>query len=272
MSRLSTFLPLCIACSLLAACSNTPSLNPQEIGEARPGSGYLNGYLTTSERPDSLALVLPPPQDGTPAKEADRVAYRALTALQNTPRGALASKDAALQFPQAASTFACALGADISESQTPHLVMLLRRTLVDAGLATYGAKNHYQRTRPFVEFNESSCTPSHEATLRKDGSYPSGHSALGWAWGLVLAEIAPERSNALIQRAHAFGQSRAICGVHWQSDITAGREVGAAAVARLHANPTFRAQMALAQQEIQHAPTPNAAACDSEAKALKINP
>ena len=38
----------------------------------------------------------------------------------------------------------------ISEQATPNLNMLLRRTLTDAGLATYKAKNHYQRTRPFV--------------------------------------------------------------------------------------------------------------------------
>jgi len=137
-----------------------------------------------------------------------------------------------LKFPQAAEAFACALGARITEQETPHLLMLLRRTLVDAGGATYRAKNHYQRPRPFVEFHEGSCTPEQEKRLSKDGSYPSGHSALGWAWGLVLAEIAPERSNALLQRGYAFGQSRGICGVHWQSDIVAGREVAAAAFAR----------------------------------------
>jgi len=275
------------AAALLAACStnhyNTyhtdksapaassapvPSTNAAEVGEIRPGSGYLNGYLAENERPDSLALVLPPPQDGTPAKEADRAAYRALTALRGTPRGDLAHKDAELKFPKAAETFACALGAQITEKDTPHLMMLLRRTLVDAGGATYGAKNHYQRTRPFVEFNEAQCTPEHDAALRKDGSYPSGHSALGWAWGLVLAEVAPARANQLVQRAHAFGQSRGICGVHWQSDIVAGREVAAAAVARLHSNPTFNAQLALAREELKRAKAPDAAACAAEAAAL----
>jgi len=52
------------AAALLAACSTTPmpSTSAAEVGEVRPGSGYLNGYLPESERPDSLALVLPPPQ------------------------------------------------------------------------------------------------------------------------------------------------------------------------------------------------------------------
>jgi len=288
MSRIPTTLSPSLAAlaasALLGACSTNhynynataapaapvPTTDAAQVGEVRAGSGYLNGYLAEKDRPDSLALVLPPPQDGTPAKEADRAAYRALTGLQNTPRGAQAHKDAELKFPKAAEAFSCALGAQITEQDTPHLLMLLRRTLVDAGGATYGAKNKYQRTRPFVEFGESSCTPEHEEALRKDGSYPSGHSALGWAWGLVLAEVAPERSNALVQRGHAFGQSRGICGVHWQSDIVAGREVGAAAVARLHGNATFKAQLALAREEVKRAKAPDAATCAAEAAALAI--
>jgi len=265
MPRILPLLSTLATAALLAACASAPSINPADVGETRPGSGYLNGYLTSEERPDSLALVLPPPQDGTPAKEADRAAYRALTALQKTARGELARLDAELTFPQAADAFSCALGVDINEQDTPHLMMLMRRTLVDAGSATYAAKNHYQRTRPFVEFGDSQCTPEKDAALRKDGSYPSGHSALAWAWALILTEIAPQRSNELLQRGHAMGQSRGICGVHWQSDIVAGREVGAATVARLHGNATFRAQLALAQKEVEHGKAPDKANCAAQA-------
>jgi len=37
--------------------------------------------------------------------------------------------------------------------------------------------------------------------------------------------------------------SAPICGVHWQSDVDAGRLIGAAVVARLHADPVFRVQL-----------------------------
>ncbi len=74
-------------------------------------------------------------------------------------------------------------------------------------------------------------------------SYPSGHSSIGWAWALVLTEVAPDRGDLLLQRGRAFSQSRAICGAHWQSDIEAGRLVGSATVARMHASPVFLAQM-----------------------------
>jgi hypothetical protein len=153
-------------------------------------------------------------------------------------------------FPQAAGTFSCALNAPISEQDTPHLYMLLRRTLADAGLYTYRAKNHYQRTRPFVVNKEPTCTPDEEAHLKKDGSYPSGHTALGWAWALILSEIAPERADAILAKGRAFGESRIICNVHWHSDVVEGRFMGAAAVARLHADPAFRAELAAAKAEL----------------------
>lgn len=253
----SLMVHLLAAISLLAGCqspgkdtSSPPSTSAQEVGEHRAGSGVLKGYLPREQLPNSLALLPPPPAPGSAREAADLEAYRAARALRDSPRWAWAARDANLQFPQAAEVFSCTLDIPITEQQTPHLVMLLRRTLTDAGLATYKAKDHYHRTRPFALMNESSCHPADDARLSKDGAYPSGHAALGWAWGLVLSGLAPERTNALLQRGDAFAQSRMVCGAHWQSDVDAGRVVGAAAVARLQADPVFRAQAERARAEI----------------------
>ncbi len=272
-----TALPLAIAlaaCSLLTACATQPSAPTTlaEVGEVRPGSGYAKGYLSSGETPDSLALLAPPPAVGTAAQADDDAAWRTLTALQAGPRGALATEDANLNFPAASSHFACALGIRISEQETPNLNMLLRRTRADASRSTAKAKEHYQRTRPFAFFNAPSCTPKDEPGLRKNGSYPSGHSAIGWAWALVLTQAAPERADALLQRGRAFGQSRGVCGVHWKSDIQAGWLMGAATVARLQDNAVFRAQLAAARSEIAAAraagQAPEAADCAAQAAAL----
>lgn len=261
-----------LASSLLgAACTTPPTTSPEAVGELRAGSGILNGYLPRADLPDSLALVAPPPAAGSPQALADENAFRATAALRNSPRWSLAARDANLKFPQAADTFSCALGMPISAQDTPQLTMLLRRTLTDAGLATYRAKDHYKRTRPFVAFSEPTCTPAEEAMLAKDGSYPSGHSAVGWAFALVLTEIAPQRANALLARGYAYGQSRVICGVHWQSDVDAGRLVASATVARLHADPVFRAQLTAAGEEVSRGLAKNApaqASCAAEDAAL----
>lgn len=228
----------------------TPPTSPEVVGEYRAGSGYLKGYLDRKQLPDSLALLPKAPAEGSAEAAADLAVHRATRALRDTPRWALATFDDNLKFPKAAEVFSCALDLPISAEATPHLNMLLRRTLVDAGLSTYGAKDTYKRQRPFVVLKESTCAPDSEAALRNDGSYPSGHSALGWAWALVLAGIAPDRADAVLQRGHAFGQSRVVCGVHWQSDVDNGRVMGAAAVARLQSDPVFTAQSALARQEV----------------------
>ena len=106
--------------------------------------------------------------------------------------------------------------------------------------------------------------------LETDGSYPSGHSAIGWGWALTLSQLAPARAEALLARGRAYAQSRMVCNVHWLSDTEAGMAVGAAAFARLQNNALFQATMAAARQELNQAnlERPNTAACDAEASAL----
>lgn len=84
----------------------------------------------------------------------------------------------------------------------------------------------------------------------ENDSYPSGHAAIGSAWALVLAQLAPEKAEALARRGYEFGQSHVICGVHWQSDVDAGRPVGSVALAGLQSEPLFQEQMILAKQEL----------------------
>jgi acid phosphatase (class A) len=125
----------------------------------------------------------------------------------------------------------------------------MRRVSTDAGDSTSAAKDHYNRPRPFVANKEPICTPGDEDFLLKNGSYPSGHGAIGWAWALILTEIAPERTDAILARGRAFGESRVICNVHWQSDVTEGSFMGAGTVARLHADAAFRADLEAAKAE-----------------------
>jgi len=231
-----------------AGCTNYEKQSESvAVPEIHPG--ILAGYLQPEVLPNSLALIPPPPAAGSAALALDEEVSKKSLTLRDTPRWALAIKDAHLMFPEAADTFSCAIGIPITEQDTPHLYMLLRRTLADAGLSTYTAKNHYKRMRPFMVNNEPICTPDEEELLRTDGSYPSGHTAIGWAWALILTEIAPDRADAILARGRAFGESRYICNVHWHSDVVEGRFMGAATVARLHANPTFCAELEAAKVE-----------------------
>ena len=264
-ARTATLMALVAA--LAAGCAAVaPPTNPAELSQGRPG--YVIGYLQPAELPDSRALLPPPPAAGSAAFAADEDAYRSTRRLRETPRWALAAKDADLTFPKATETFSCALAMPISEEATPHLNMLLRRVRADASRANDQPKNFYKRKRPYMAYGEPSCTPREKL---KEDSYPSGHASIGWAWALTLAEIAPDRANAILARGLAYGQSRVVCGVHWASDVEAGRVVGASTVSRLHADPVFAAQLSAARKEIAAARAAGLKSpldCAAEARAL----
>ena len=227
-----------------------------------------DGYIAKASLPDSVVIVPPAPMPNSPRQKLDdTIAQKAIT-LNKTPRFALAAQDATMHFPKAPNNFACAMGKMLSKEKTPHLLHLLKRAGVDAGYATRKAKHTYNRIRPFVLNNAPVCTPQWQEELRHNGSYPSGHTSIGWAWALILSELVPQKADSILARGAAYGESRIVCNVHWYSDVLAGRMMGAAAVALMHHNPEFIADMKAAKEELAHAPSPDVAMCKKEKEAL----
>ena len=69
-------------------------------------------------------------------------------------------------------------------------------------------------------------------------------------YALVLSELNPDAEEALLARAYTYGQGRVITGYHWQTDVEAGRLVGAAVYARLHNSDEFLKQFERAKKEL----------------------
>lgn len=208
------------------------------------------GYLEQTALPDSAALIPAPPVSGSAAQARDDAASRNGQALHGSARWDLATADAELFSPHDTEALSCAAGFAIGPDSAPATNRLLTRAMIDLALSTSGAKKKYQRARPFMENGAPNCTPAHEAYLRKDGSYPSGHSAIGYGWGLIMAELVPARATELVARGRAFGDSRRVCNVHWLSDIEEGRVVASATVAKLHAAASFQKDLQAARDEI----------------------
>lgn len=272
-------LPLALLLSVaLSACSSRPvpaQWPSAGMGVIDPSAERQPGYLDKAALPDSLALLPAPPAVGSPAFALDEQVNREGRVLLATPRGHQAALDADLSFPNAAGTYACALGVPVTREDTPRLYLLLQRTRTDAGRSVSKAKDHYRRARPFMVNGGPTCAPEDEDGLRKNGSYPSGHTAIGWAWALTLAEVAPDRADAVLARGRAYAESRLVCNVHWQSDVLEGRFMAAGTVARLHEQAQFRDDVAAARQEVARARMrglkPNRD-CAAEADALKLRP
>lgn len=213
---------------------------------------HPHGYLDEGSAPNAANFLPPPPEPGSLREQDDIAQYRATRALKGTPRWAQAAADNEIETPSAPRIFNEALGIEFVPEQMPTLTLLLGRMLGDLETIQTPAKRGYFRHRPFVVEPSDTCfTP--EPWLGPSGSYPSGHTALGWAWALVLAEMAPDRADAILARGIAYGESRMICGVHYASDVEAGRIVGAVIVSALKANPEFQADFAVAARELNRA-------------------
>lgn len=240
---------------LIAATTTSVSLAQSETSESKIKDHRTNPevfFLQEGDVPNSF-LILPPPPDGASITFLnDQARYTWGKTMRNTPRGEQAVQDARVGGDGVPKAFSEAFGIEINSEDTPEIYKLVVGMREDAGdLGTREAKNYYNRTRPFCFYDEETCNPEQQEELSTNGSYPSGHTSIGWATALVLAEINPERQNEILKRGFDMGESRVICGYHFQSDVDAGRLTGAMTVARLHADPAFQSQLDKAKKEFK---------------------
>ena len=217
---------------------------------------------------DTSSVVPPAPEPGSPKAEADRAVFTATRALKGTPRWDMAIGD--LDERRVVYAMRCAIGVEIKElGEAPKLTRVLLRVAPDLTKAVDTPKAFYNRKRPYLEQEGEICTTRSEE-LAKSPDYPSGHSSWGWAVGLILAELAPDRAVPILQRARAFGESRVVCGVHTASAVAAGRDNGAAVIAAVHGVPDFQKDMEAARVELAElrAKAGPIAGCDAEATVL----
>ncbi len=223
----------------------------------------LKGYLSKADRPKTETILPPPPPAGSGRLADDRAVFARTRGLEGGPRWTLATTDADMKA--GASMFSCAVGVRLDAADAPTLQRLFARSTRDAVAVVDAPKDLFNRPRPYVDAGGAPaiCVPK-TASLAKSASYPSGHSTLSWAWGLILAEIVPDRASEILMRAREIGDSRIVCGVHYLSDVEEGRTNGSILVAALHANPDFEADLEKARAEVaaaRAAPHPAPTGC-----------
>jgi acid phosphatase (class A) len=68
---------------------------------------------------------------------------------------------------------------------------------------------------------------------------------------LTLAELAPEKRDAILARADEYAHNRVVCGVHYRADTEASRRIAYAAFGNMLANPKFQTDLAAAREELR---------------------
>ena len=112
--------------------------------------------------------------------------------------------------------------AKMSEVRAARAFALLNMAMHDAGVGCWEAKFHYFNPRP-SQMDQSIKTA---IGLPNFPSYTSGHSTFSAAAASVLSYLFPNGATSFAEMRDEAGISRLYGGIHYRSDITAGKAHG----------------------------------------------
>lgn len=210
---------------------------------ARSAERYLAGTGVDLQR-----FIPAPPQEGSLLEERDRAFFRNDRAAVDSPRWLIATSDVDESVPSMLRDFSEAVGDTLTPQRYPRLARLLLKMRPDVAAAVNAVKPIYARPRPFLRDDGPVCED--KVQLSHSFDYPSGHTSWGTSVALVLAELRPDKANAILTRGKDYGNSRVICGAHSVSAVEAGRQAAAAVVAVLHGSRDFRIDLEAARKEL----------------------
>lgn len=214
------------------------------VSAAKDTTAETPRFLTSAELAEADRLP-PPPPEGSDRQKAELAELHRLQDQRTPQRLAQAKADGA---NETATMFSPALGRGFDLSKLPATARLMEDVRREEKLAVAEGKAFYRRPRPFI------VDPSLESCAKTEkplSSYPSGHATMAFAMATVLADAWPAKAVAIMARAQDYAESRVICGVHFRSDIEAGRLLGQEVAHDLLANPAFRAEEAAAARELK---------------------
>ncbi len=194
-----------------------------------------------------LARVLPRwPEDDSLAGRADLEAVHDLQRLRTPEHEAEALADAS-RGPMAWAREV--LGPGFDAGRLPRTTALLVAVHDDMRAVNRAANAvHGWHERPVVR--DPTLRPSLPAGAPPTPAWPSARTAGTRVWAGVLCDLMPAQCPRLQDAAARSGWLRAVGGVHYPTDITAGRIVADAFLGHLRAVPAYAAALGPAREEL----------------------
>lgn len=237
-SWLSPFLIVVLLGALPALAENTAQAQPDYLA---PG------------QVDLLILLAPAPQPRSDTAKQDMRTVLDMQRHRDAAEVARATADTEISIFR----FADVLGQKFTRDNLPKLKSFFDRVRhSEVGPVTM-VKDRWERPRPFV-----ASTKVHPLPKAKDGvlnddkrtysySYPSGHSTFGATCAILLSQMVPEKRAELYARGWQYGKDRVVAGVHFPSDVEAGRIDATVLVYAMMQNPEFQKDFAEAKAELR---------------------
>ena len=254
-SRLPTRWLVLFAVTLLSCVGNAPG-----AAAATPTYG-LEQKLEYLQADDlNPAKLLPsPPSDDSVMQQADMADLKRVIMTRTARRFAQAQWDNDHEDPTFVEQ---AIGPSFRLNSLPKTAALLQGAVNDVHVAVFLAKRHFRRRfavvldPTLISFNCDPVAVRREDSMpggRVRASYPSGHASLGYAVAIVLADLIPEKSQAIMSRALSYAYSREVCGEHYRDDVEASHALGTAVGVMLLHNVAFIDRFKLAKAELRSA-------------------
>lgn len=182
-------------------------------GFAQPASAIIQPAAS----PEWVAFLGPFPAVGSDEGKAD-IAILLWHQRTRTPTDI---QRAASEVKLGLEAYAVASGRSLNAARFPKTAALIDKAGKDTKAVTDSLKKHFLRPRPYL--TDARVQPAIERETSP--SYPSGHATRGLIFGIILAELAPDRREALLAAGRQVGVDRVIGGVHYPSDIEAGQRL-----------------------------------------------
>ena len=196
-------------------CRFCPRTGPQ----IEPQAGRWKTWVLTS----GSQFRLPAPPDGlaqeveirnliTRASRRDATALGAISFWDSGPPG--------YRWNEIATNLL--VKNNITGPRSARVLSLLNVAIYDATIAAWDSKYVYNRPRPSqVNSNVAPAIP-----VPNSPSYPSEHATAASAAAAVLNYLFPSEAQTLERAAQECSESRLNAGVQFQSDVSAGQELG----------------------------------------------
>jgi acid phosphatase (class A) len=251
MQRSNLISPCLLVCLFLSGQTQ----RAQQASQAKTGSETVLPdkkpyYLDFTQFDPHLLLANPPDAAATQAELAE------LHRIQDSRTPGQVEHARHDEEQEDIFLFQTLLGDSFTAKKFPITAELSRHLKNEQSVVGARLKIFFQRPRPYQA--DPMLHPVCVVKATHD-SYPSGHALTGYLEALALAELLPDKRDAILARADDYAHSRLICGVHYPSDVEASRRIAYAIFGYLLSTPQFQRDLSLAHTELVQqmvAPTP----------------